>query len=132
MPPTQIATQTVQGPYPSLPVAPTSLDLVFTPADIANGNFFVADTPITVRPEGVYGGDVLLVWNTTAGALQFSLASQPDAQGRNGDGSTAPYTIAANTISAFKLSQITGWADGSNNIYVSSPSASVLFAILKR
>jgi len=131
MPPVLIATQPVKGPYPAQPVPATSLDLVFTPADPANGNYFVAD-PITPLPQGVIGGDVLLVWNTTVAPLQFSIQSQPDAAGRQADGSVSPYTIAANTISAFKFSQFAGWEDASGNVYVSSPSASVLFAIAQR
>src|SRR5271157_3793851 len=131
MPPTLIATQAVQGPYPAQPVPAASLDLVFTPADIANGNYFVAD-PTTLLPAGIVGGDVLLVWNTTVAPLQFSLQSQPDSAGRSADSSLAPYTIAPNTISAFKFSQFAGWEDASGNVYISSPSASVLFAITKR
>jgi hypothetical protein len=128
MPPTQIPTQAVQGPYPTLPVTPTSLDLVFTAADIANGNFFVAN-PVTSLPVGNIGGDVLLVWNNTAGALAFSISSQP-LNGRTGD--VTSYTIAANTISAFKFSSLAGWTDANGNVFISSPSASVLFAITQR
>src|SRR5271167_2460149 len=126
MPPTLIPTQAVQGPYPTQPVPAASLDLVFTPADIANGNYFVAD-PFTLLPQGVVGGDVLLVWNNSVAPLQFSIQSQPDDAGRQADGSVSPYTIAANTISAFKFSQFTGWQDANGHVYITSPSASVLF-----
>lgn len=129
MPPTLIATTAVPGPYPTLPIAPLSLDLAFTAADPVNGNYFVAD-PVTSLPVGNLGGDILLVWNTVGTPAAFSLSSQPDAAGRVGD--IASYTIAPNTVSAFKYSSLVGWADATGNIYISSPVATVLFAILRR
>jgi hypothetical protein len=135
---TLIATQPVLGPYPTQPVAPNSLNLAFTAVDIVNGNYFVAD-PFSYLsqapgnfPQGSIGGDVLLVWNNTAGSVAFNLTSQPDGAGRQADGSLAPYQIPANTIMAFKFSAIAGWADGSGFIYMSCAVAGVLVAVLQR
>jgi hypothetical protein len=135
---TLIATQPVQGPYPAQPVAPNSLNLVFTPADVVNGNYFVADpfsyqsTSPGVAPQGSIGGDVLLVWNNTGGSVAFTLTSQPDSAGRSADGSLAPYQIAANTIAAFKFSDFEGWEDNSGFVYIQCAVAGVSFAILQR
>ena|SRR5271170_75270 len=129
MPPTQIPTLVVAGPYPALPIQPLTLELSFTAADPVNGNFFVADK-VTQLPSGVVGGDVLLVWNTAVTPVTFTLSSQPDAAGRVGDISS--YTIAGTTIAAFKYSDLAGWADASGNIYISSPVVTTLFAVLQR
>jgi hypothetical protein len=133
---TLIATQPIVGPYPSLPVAPASLDLVFTAADPVNGNYFVADQFSYISaapgnlPLGSIGGDYILVWNQAGAPATVTFTSQPDAQGRTGDITT--YSVAANTISALKLSNLTGWQDGTHNVYVQASAATVFFAILQR
>jgi|SRR5271157_2191821 len=127
---TLIATQPVVGPYPSLPVGANSLNLIFTAVDAVNGNYFVADNnPVTVRPEGTFGGDVLLVNNPTGGALGITFNSQSDAQGRTGD--IAAYSVPANTIAAFKYSNLVGWADISGYVYFAGV-AGLTVAILQR
>jgi hypothetical protein len=136
MPATQIATQPIVGPYPALPVAPASLDLVFTAADPVNGNYFTADQFSYIAsypgaaPQGSIGGDYILVWNQTGAPATVTFTSQPDAQGRTGDITT--YSVAANTISALKLSALSGWQDGTNKVFVQASAATVFFAILQR
>jgi hypothetical protein len=125
---TLVATQAVQGPYPSLPVTAASLDLVFSAVDAVNGNYFVAD-PITQNgPQGTIGGDVLLVSNPTGAPLTITFTSQP-LNGRSGD--ITSYSIGAGVTSAFKYSLLAGWADGSNFVYFLA-AAGLLVAILKR
>jgi hypothetical protein len=140
MPFTPIATQPIVGPYPSLPVGAASLDLVFTAADPVNGNNIVADQlsynsyAPGILPLGSIGGDIILVWNTDTNPHNFGLASQP-VNGRTGDvggGLTPSYAVGAGVISAFKLSQLAGWQDGTNNVYFKADSALVKFAILQR
>jgi|HubBroStandDraft_1064217.scaffolds.fasta_scaffold420241_1 hypothetical protein len=135
---TQITTQPVLGPFPTQPVTPGSLNLVFTPVDTVNGNYFAAD-PFSYFsqapgnfPQGSIGGDVLLVWNNTGGSVAFTLTSQTDSAGRSADGSLAPYQIAANTIMAFKFSSFNGWADGSGFVYPQCAVAGVQIAVLQR
>jgi hypothetical protein len=131
---TLIATQPIAGPYPSLPVAAASLDLAFTAADAVNGNYFVADqfsynsAAPGIVPLGSIGGDYLLVWNPTGGALTFTLTSQP-VNGRSGD--ITSYSVGAGVISAFKFSNLAGWQDGSNNVYFLG-AAGLMFAVLQR
>jgi hypothetical protein len=125
---TLIATQSIAGPYPALPVGAAALDLVFTAVDAVNGNYFVADQ---VQPafNGTLGGDIILVFNPTGGALTISFTSQPDAAGRKGDITT--YSVGAGVISALKLSQLVGWEDVSNFVYFLG-AAGLTVAVLKR
>jgi hypothetical protein len=123
------------GPYPTLPLASTSLDLTFAAADDVNGNFFTADPLTVVVPQGTItgatvGGNLILVWNTDTAPHTISISSQPDAAGRSGDLSS--YTVGAGVISAFKLSQVLGWADGFGNVSLTADSALVKFAIIQR
>jgi len=124
MPATLIATQAVQGPYPTLPIAPTGLDLAFTAVDAVNGNYFVADQSAA----GVGNGDILVVNNPTGGALTITFTSQP-LNGRSGD--IATYSVGAGVHSAFKYSQIAGWADANGFVYFTA-AAGLTVVILKR
>lgn len=128
MPATQIAVQPIVGPYPALPVAASSLDLVFSAVDAVNGNFFVADQISSNLPGGTIGGDILLVNNPTVGALTITFTSQP-LNGRSGD--ITAYSVGAGVTSAFKYSQLVGWADVSNSVFFTA-QAGLLVAALKR
>jgi hypothetical protein len=126
---TLVATQPVQGPYPSLPVTAASLDLNFSAVDAVNGNYFVADQiAFNNGAQGTIGGDVLLVSNPTGGPLTISFTSQP-LNGRSGD--ITAYSVGAGVTSAFKFSQLAGWADNSSFVYFLA-QAGLLVAILKR
>lgn len=129
MPATQVNTQNPVGPYP-FSVAPGALDLVFTAVDNANGNYFQGDNdPVTVRPEGTYGGDILLVNNPTVGALTITFTSQPDAQGRSGD--IAAYSVGAGVTAAFKYSNFVGWADNNGKVFFTGQTG-LTVAVLQR
>lgn len=130
MPVTAITTQAIAGPFPTLPVAATSLDLVWTAGDPANGNEFAADNLVTSGPQGSIGGDILLAWNTDTNPHNLTLQSQPDAQGRSGD--ITNYQVGAGVISAFKYSEFTGWSDVNGNVLLTTDSALVKFAIVRR
>jgi hypothetical protein len=129
MPPTLIATQAVQGPYPTNPVVAPTLDLTFTAADVSNGNYFVGDPVTSSLPQGSVGGDVLLVTNTDTAAHTITFTSQP-LNGRSYD--ITSYSVGAGVTSAFKYSQLAGWADVSGNVYFTATSALLLVAVLKR
>src|SRR5208282_2358985 len=133
---TQVTTQPVAGPYPAtLPVPATSLDLVFTAADPVNGNYFAADqfsyisTAPGISPQGSIGGDVLLIWNQAGSPATVTITSQP-LNGRSGD--IVSYSVAANTISAFKFSDLAGWQDNLANVYLQASAATVFLAVLQR
>jgi hypothetical protein len=121
MPATQILTQAVQGPYPTIPVAATSLDLTFT-------NYFVADAVTANLPSGTVGGDELIVHNPTAGALTITFTSQP-LNGRSGD--ITSYSVGAGVHSAFKYSQLQGWVDANGNVNFTA-QAGLVVAVLRR
>jgi hypothetical protein len=127
---TLIATEPIAGPYPTLPVAATSLDLTWTAADTVNGNYFILDKIVNFGSAGGGGGDVLLVWNTDTSAHNLTLKSQPDQAGRSGDITT--YSVGAGVVSAFDYSQLSGWADSSGFVYISADNATVKFAILQK
>jgi hypothetical protein len=125
---TQVATQNPVGPYPSLPVGAGSLDLTLTAVDSVNGNYFIAD-PVSVLPQGSIGGDTLLVYNPTAGALVITFTSQP-LNGRSGD--IAAYSVGAGVLSAFKFSSFSGWALNPTNQVFFTGAAGLLVAIIQR
>jgi len=129
---TLIATETVAGPYPTLPVGAASLDLSWQAADVVNGNYFAADSLIGYGRgvAGNGGGDTLLVWNTDAAPHNLTIKSQPDDAGRSSD--ITAYVVGAGVVSAFNFSNFAGWADGSNFVYISADNATVKFAILKK
>jgi len=92
------------------------------PASVVNGNFFTTGSMAA-------GGNILFVWNTDVSSHNFTITSQPDAHGRSGD--IATYAIGAGVISAFKLSQIAGWADNSGRVFVTADNALVKFAVVQ-
>jgi hypothetical protein len=133
---TQVTTQPIAGPYPAtLPVPATSLDLVFTAADPVNGNYFTADQfsyqsqAAGISPQGSIGGDYILLWNQGGAPATVTITSQP-LNGRSGD--IVSYSIAANTISAFKFSSLAGWQDNLANVYLLASAATVFIAVLQR
>jgi hypothetical protein len=132
MAPTLMLTQSVVGPYPTLPLPPASLDLVFNAADNVNGNFFTADPPIIINPATgtTIGGDIILVWNTDTNPHNLTITSQPDVAGRVGDITT--YVVGAGVISAFRLSQVVGWTNISGAVTLSADSPLVKIAIIQR
>jgi hypothetical protein len=130
MPNTPIATQAAAGPYVSTPVGAGSLDLTWTAADTGNGNLFAVDLPLSIRPEGTIGGDILLMWNTDAAPHTVTISSVVDDKMRTGD--ITAYSIGAGVISAFNFSQIVGWANNSSQVLFLANSNLVKFAIVKR
>jgi hypothetical protein len=127
---TLVPTQAVQGPYPSLPVAATSLDITLQAVDPTNGNYFVADPILNTFSSGSIGGDLLIVYNTTDSPATITFTSQPDAQGRSGD--IASYTVGAGVLSAFEYSQLVGWTDVNGYVYFLGSAVGLLVAVLKR
>lgn len=117
---TNIATQTPVGPYPSGgAVSAGALDLVWTAADVSNGNKF----PFT-------GKEVLLIWNTDTASHHATLSSAPDEHGRTDD--ITSYALSAGDIACFSFrGGLAGWLQSSDNsVHISSDSALVKFAIL--
>lgn len=129
MPATQITVNPVVGPYPSLPVGAGSLNLTFTNADVANGNFYAADPTVT-KSGGIVGGDIILVWNTDTNPHQITFQSQPDSNSRSGD--ITNYVVVAGVIAAFRISDLNGWGDNQNQVFLTGDSNLLMIAVLRR
>ena len=121
---TQIATTPIFGPFATLPIAATSLDVAFVAGDPVNGNFFIWDSPY---------GDILIAWNTDSSPHHITITSQPDAcAGRTGD--ITNYVIGAGVFSVYDFPgpSATGWANTFGHILFSTDSALGKFLILER
>jgi len=116
---TNIATQSIVGPYPAGgTVAALALDLVWTAADVSNGNKFTFT-----------GKEIVLVNNTDASPHHCTFASVADEHGRADD--VTSYALAAGDIAAFSFrSGAAGWQQSDGSIHISADNALVKFAIL--
>jgi hypothetical protein len=94
---TVINPQSPLGPYPTVPLAAGSADLVWTEADNANGN----ETTISE------GKTLLFAHNPTAGPLTITIGSVPDNLGRTGD--ISDYAVPAGGTSMFGPFKVDGW-----------------------
>ena len=118
MPRTSVTVQAVTDAYEGT-ISPNELDVVFTAADVANGNQFTSS-----------GDEILLVRNTHATvAKTFTVDSTPDERGRESDITT--YSLAAGEFSAFGPIRKKGWVQTDGKIYVDGESADIGFAILR-
>ena len=118
MPRTTIAPATVRGPYPTLPVAADSLDLVLTAADTVNKNQTAFNTA---------GAVLLLAQNSGASPYTITLTSAIDTFNRTGD--ITAYSLAAGDIAAFILER-QGWMQSDGFIYYEANNAAVKFAVI--
>lgn len=112
---TSITKSTLQGPYPTLPVTASLLDLTFQAADVANKNQFVSA-----------GDDILLAWNTGASAYTVTFSSVADDKKRTGD--VSAYSIGAGEIAAFRFKDA-GWKQSDGKIYIEAENSAVKFAV---
>lgn len=115
---TTLTRTTPLGPYPALPVAADSMDVVMTGADITNSNQILLDGPM-----------IVLAQNTDASARTVTLTSSPDPQNRSGD--ITSYSIAADEIAAFKIDQISGWRQSDGFLYLAANNALVKLGAIR-
>jgi hypothetical protein len=94
------------------------LTVTMNASDTVNGNSF----PCT-------GNEIILVQNTDTVAHTFTVTSVADALGRTGD--LAAYSVAASGIAAIQESVVQGWRQSDGNIYMTSTSALLKFAVLR-
>ena len=85
--------------------------------------------PVTVRTEGTYGGDILLVSNPTGGALDHHFHLAARRNGRVGD--ITAYSVGAGVTSAFKYSNLLGGQTSAATCSLQQ-QAGLLVAVLKR
>jgi hypothetical protein len=109
---------TPRGSYPTLPISPTTADIVFNvPGTFTDGIGF-ANT----------GRELLLVSNNTAGALTVTISSVPYL-GRSGD--ITAYSVAANGFAIFGPFDSKGWGQADGMVYAVGSAAGIRFAVVK-
>jgi hypothetical protein len=116
---TSIATQSILGPYPPAGVVTAlALDLVWTAADVANGNKFTFT-----------GKEILLINNTDSAGHHCTFSSVADSRGRADD--ITSYALAAADIARFSFrGGAEGWQQSDGSIHISADDATVKFAII--
>lgn len=106
-----------KGPYPGT-VAANALDFVFTTADSTNFDEFAFT-----------GRELIVVRNSTAGALTFTLESSADPQGRLSD--ITAYSLAAGEFGVFWAGALPGWNQGSGLFFLRSSASTMDYAIIR-
>lgn len=100
-------------------INPGDLATTFTASDTVNGNSF----PIT-------GNEILQVWNTdAAGAHTFTVTSVADNMGRTQD--IAAYSVPLTSVATIQMSVVSGWRQADGNVYLTSTSNLLKFAVLR-
>jgi hypothetical protein len=116
---------------PQTPLTPVTLkqnnyaalagDLAITPVvmDAVNGNSFVAT-----------GKEILLFQNPDAAAHTVTITSVADALGRT-DASLIGYSIPATSLAMIQMSQLAGWIQPGQTVFLATNSALVKVAVLR-
>ena len=105
------------GPFPGT-VAALALDFVFTASDNVNMDDFLFT-----------GRELILINNTTGGALTITLTSAPDPQKRTAD--IAVYSVGANLFSMFWAGSKLGWNQIGGKFHLEASAVGVEFAIVR-
>lgn len=104
------------GPYPGT-VAALALNFVFTTADSVNFDQF-----------NFTGRELIIVRNSTAGALTVTFESAADPQGRLADITT--YTVGVGLFAAFWVGALPGW-NQAGQFFLRSSASTMDYAIIK-
>lgn len=117
---TLLASVTPKGPFVTLPVTANSLDVTFTAADAANGNY----VPFA-------GSKMLVVALNSHGAnpYTFTIKSSADAHKRTGD--IGAYTLAAGEYGAYIVERdgFVQDSDQAGSIWLDAENAAVKFVV---
>lgn len=106
------------GSYPPLPPAANSLDVVFTAADVANKDSFVAS-----------GNDLVLAWNTD-GVNPHTVTASSVADEKKRTGDVTAYSIGAGEIVVLGPFKKAGWMQPSGHVHLDASDAAVKFAVI--
>jgi hypothetical protein len=112
----QIPVVTPLGPYPGT-VAANVLDAVFTTADSVNFDQF-----------NLTGRELIIIRNSTAGALTVTLESTVDPQGRLGD--ITAYSLAAGEFGLFWAGALPGW-NNAGQFFLRSSASTMDYLVVK-
>lgn len=113
----ELTKYTPAGPYPTLPVAANSMDILETAADPANKEQFEAS-----------GDDLVVVRNSGASPYTVTFTSVVDTLNRSGD--VGPYTLAAGESMSFRFRK-QGWAQANNKIYMEASNAAIKYIVFE-
>ena len=104
------------------PLAALSAALVFTPADVANGNSFIST-----------GRELILVKNIDAAPQTVTINSVVDPSARTGDITAYSLPIGSTTpqFAAFGPLPLAGWAQADGTVHLQGSAATVWFCIVR-
>ena len=105
------------GPYPTLPVSALALNFVFTTADSVNFDQF-----------NFTGRELIIIRNSTGGALTVTLESIADDLRRTGDITT--YTVGIGLFSCFWVGALPGW-NQAGQFFLKSSASTMDYAVIK-
>ena len=105
------------GPYPTLPVSALALNFVFTTADSVNFDQF-----------NLTGRELILIRNSTGGALTVTFESVADEFGRTGDITT--YSVGAGLFACLWVGKIPGW-NNAGQFFMRSSASTMDYAVIK-
>ena len=113
----QIPVITPLGPYPTLPVSALALNFVFTTADSVNFDQF-----------NFTGRELIIIRNSTGGALTVTLESAADSLNRTGDVTT--YTVGIGLFAMFWVGAVPGW-NNAGQFFLRSSASTMDYAVIK-
>jgi hypothetical protein len=77
------------------------------------------------------GGEILFFENTDVAPHTVTISSTPDQLGRS-DASLASYSIPAGGFALIQMSQLIGWQQSGQLVFLATSSASVKIAVLRK
>ena len=116
--PTAITVQQMKGPFDA--VVATGFDFTWASSTLTDGDTFICT-----------GREVLLVQNTTAGALTITVTSTADEKGRTAD--ITSYSVGANgfTVIPVGLTNAAGWKSTAGTIRITCSAITLKVAVLR-
>lgn len=103
---------------PNGTIAAGAADLVWTAADVANGNSF-----------SMSGKEMIAVTNSDTVSHNVTISSAADVLGRTKD--IGPYAVGAGKVSLFGPFATHGWRQSDRTFYLSGDNANIKFAIFR-
>jgi len=113
----QIPVITPLGPYPTLPVSALALNFVFTTADSVNFDQF-----------NFTGRELIIIRNSTGGALTVTLESAADSLNRTGD--VTAYSVGIGLFACFWVGAVPGW-NQAGQFFMRSSASTMDYAVIK-
>jgi hypothetical protein len=119
---TALPITTPPGRVFATPLTALSAALVFTPADVANGNSFVST-----------GRELILVMNTGAAPGTVTINSVADPTARTGDVTAYSLPIGSVTpqFAVHGPLPLAGWAQADGTVHLQGSAATVWFCIVR-